>query len=111
MARSIGSGDRIDYTPGSDVAAGAVVVIGDLVAVADQDIPANKLGALSVNGLKGFPKASGGSTAITAGALLYWDATNKVATTTASSHKKIGLCAKAAADGDTEVFALLGSRA
>jgi predicted RecA/RadA family phage recombinase len=39
-------GEAIDYTPAADVAAGAVVVQGELVGVAKQPIAANKLGAL-----------------------------------------------------------------
>jgi predicted RecA/RadA family phage recombinase len=93
----------IDYTPGADVAAGVVVVQGELVGVAKTAIKANTLGALAVKGVFDFAKATGGSTAITAGANVYWDNTNKVATTTATSNKLIGKCVKAAADGDATV--------
>ena len=63
MARFIHEGNSIDYTPGSDTAAGAVVVQGDLIGVAARDIKANKLGALAVAGVFDFPKATGASTA------------------------------------------------
>ena len=53
-------GSSIDYTPGAAVAAGDVVVQGDLVGVAKLDIPANVLGALAVTGVFDFPKATGG---------------------------------------------------
>ncbi|HON68990.1 MAG TPA: DUF2190 family protein, partial [Phycisphaerae bacterium] len=46
-------------------------------------------------------KATG--SAISVGALCYWDATNQRATTTASGNKLIGKCVKAAADTDTTV--------
>lgn len=102
-AKFIHDGDNIDHTPGSNVAAGDVVVQGELVGVAKVSISANKLGALAVTGVYDFPKASGASTAITAGANCYWNAGAQQATTTASGNKLIGKCVKAAADADTAV--------
>jgi len=96
-------GGSIDYIPGADVAAGDVIVQGELVGVAKLDIKANTLGALAVAGVFDFAKATGGGTAITAGANAYWDDTNNVATTTATGNKLIGKCVKAAADADTTV--------
>ncbi|MBU0639322.1 MAG: DUF2190 family protein [Planctomycetes bacterium] len=96
-------GSSIDYTPAADVAAGEVVVQGELVGVAKLDIKANTLGALAVAGVFDFAKATGGGTAITAGANVYWDDTNNVATTTATGNKLIGKCVKAAADADATV--------
>ena len=103
MATFVHDGRTIDYTPGADVAAGAVVVQGELVGVAKVPIPANALGALAVVGVFDFPKATGGGTAITAGANCYWDAANSRATTTATGNKLIGKCVKAAADADALV--------
>ncbi|MCK6458128.1 MAG: DUF2190 family protein [Phycisphaerae bacterium] len=96
-------GNPIDYTPGADVAAGDVVVIGELVGVAKLDIKANALGALAVSGVFDFAKATGVGTAISAGANCYWDDANNVATTTATDNKLIGKCVKAAADADATV--------
>jgi hypothetical protein len=48
--RAQGPTFSLDYTPTAFVAAGSVVVIGGRVGVADQDIPANTLGALNVLG-------------------------------------------------------------
>jgi len=96
-------GDAVDYTPTADVAAGAVVVQGELVGVARTPIAANKLGSLAVKGVFDFPKATGGGTAISAGANCYWDATNQQATTTATGNKLLGKCVRAAADADTTV--------
>jgi len=103
MATFIHDGKAIDYTPGADVAAGAVVVQGELVGVARTPIAVNALGSLAVVGVFDFPKATGGGTAITAGANCYWDATNSRATTTATGNKLIGKCVKAAADADALV--------
>jgi predicted RecA/RadA family phage recombinase len=103
MARFIQEGNSIDHTPGADVAAGAVVVQGDLVGVAARDIKANKLGALAVSGVFDFPKATSGGSAIAAGALCYWNAGTQQATTTASGNKLVGKCVKAAVDADALV--------
>ena len=103
--RSIG--DYIDYTPGADVAAGAVIVQGDLVGIAMQAIAANRLGALCVRGVVVHPKAAG--SAINVGTKLYWDATNqRVATTDASgTNKYLGKAVATAASADTTIHVLL----
>src|SRR5262245_23844358 len=93
----------VDYTPGADVAAGDVVVQGDLIGVAERLIAANALGALSVEGVFDFPKTAGGGTAITAGTKVYWDPAAKVATATAGALKLLGKTIKDAADADTTV--------
>jgi predicted RecA/RadA family phage recombinase len=103
MATIVHDGNSIDYTPGSAVTAGQVVVQGELVGVAKVDIPANTLGALAVTGVFDFPKATGGGTAITAGANCYWNAGAQQATTTATGNKLIGKCVRAAADADATV--------
>ena len=102
-----GDGDSVDYIPSADVAAGDVIVQGDLIGVAAIAIPAGKLGALRVRGLFTMPKPSG--TAISAGAILYWDATgNKVALTDGTgTNKKLGKAAAAAASADTTVLVLV----
>ena len=92
-------GDVVDYTPASAVSAGDVVVQGDLVGVAKNDIPANRLGGLAVSGVFDFPKATGSGTAITAGTKVYWDSGNEQATSTAGSNKYLG---KAVADADDD---------
>lgn len=100
-------GDSIDYTPGSAVAAGDVVVQGELVGVAKKAIAANELGALAVSGVFKFPKAITSGSAITAGSNVYWNTATEVAQTTASSYKLIGKAIKAAADADTTVLVRL----
>jgi predicted RecA/RadA family phage recombinase len=102
-ATFVQEGDAVDYTPGADVAAGDVVVQGDLVGVAPRPIAANTLGALAVAGVFDFPKATGGGSALTAGTVVYWDATNKVATATSTGNKQLGRVVTAAADADATV--------
>ncbi len=103
QATFVHEGASIDYTPGAAVAAGDVVVQGELVGVAKTPIAANALGSLAVTGVFDFAKATGGGTAIAVGANVYWDDTSNVATTTASGNKLIGKCVKAAADADATV--------
>ena len=93
----------VDYIPSQDVAAGSIVVQADLVGIAQRAIPANTLGALAVEGIFDFPKATGTSSGIAAGTKVYWDATNSVVTATASTNKYLGKTTRAAADGDATV--------
>lgn len=105
MATFVQQGSTIDYTPGVAVEAGAVVVQGELLGVSARSIPAGGLGALVVEGVFDFPKATGGGTAIAAGAAVYWDAGAGVATTDAASgaNKAIGKAVRAASDADEAV--------
>ena len=102
-ATFVHDGAAVDYTPGSAVAAGDVVVQGDLVGVAKQPIAASALGALAVAGVFDFPKATGGGTALTAGTVVYWDAGAKVATAVSTGNKQLGKVIKDAADADATV--------
>lgn len=98
-------GVAIDYTPSSDVAAGDVVVQGDLIGVARTPIAANTPGSLAVVGVFDFPKTTGTGTGIAAGTKTYWDATAKKATADdeTGTNKLLGKAVKAAADGDAAV--------
>jgi predicted RecA/RadA family phage recombinase len=84
----IQDGNAIDHIPTADVAAGAVVVQGELVGIAKQPIKAGHLGALAVAGVFDFPVTS--LTGWAVGDLAYWDNTAKVATETASGNKLLG---------------------
>lgn len=105
QAAFVQNGAAIDYTPGADVTAGDVVVQGDLVGVAKQDIAANALGALAVEGVFDFAKTAGGGVTFAVGNLAYWDDTNDVAVTTdgAGANKLLGKVVRAAADADPTV--------
>jgi len=95
-------GAAIDYTPVAAVAAGDVVVQGELVGVAKIDIAANTLGALAVEGVFDFPKSTAGGSALTTGADVFWDAAASEATSNAAAgaNKKIGRVVRDAADAD-----------
>jgi predicted RecA/RadA family phage recombinase len=86
----IQEGRQIEFTPTVAVAAGQVVVNGDLVGVALGPVAANTPGTFAVDGVFEFPKQSGVGTAMTLGALLYWDSANQRATATAAGNKLIG---------------------
>jgi predicted RecA/RadA family phage recombinase len=105
IADKCAEGNYIDYTPGAAVSAGSVIVQADLVGVAEKDIAANTLGALSVRGLYNINKLS--TDVVVAGAILYWDVANSRATITASTHKAFGRAVAAAGNGTTKVLALL----
>lgn len=100
-------GNVIDFTPGADVAAGAVVVQGELVGVANRKILANKLGALSVEGVFKFAKDN--ATAFAVGVDVFWDVADGEATEDADTgtNKLIGKTVLAAADTDTILLAKL----
>lgn len=98
-------GKTLNYTPsGADVASGDFVLIGVIGGVAKTDIADGKTGAVHISGVYSVAKASG---AVTQGALLYWDSTNSVLTTTATSNTLVGVAAEAAASGDANVKILL----
>jgi predicted RecA/RadA family phage recombinase len=104
-ARFIHDGHSIDYTPGSDVSAGDVIVQGDLIGIAKFNIAANALGGLAIAGVFDFSKTVGTGEAIAIGEKVYWDVADAVAKTDDESgaNKYIGKVIKAAVDADTTV--------
>ena len=104
-ARFIQDGKSIDYTPGAEVAAGDVVVQGDLLGIAKLDIAAGQLGALAVMGVFDVPKATGEGTDIAVGAKLYWNAADNRAEKTDGSgaHKTLGKAVRSALTTDATV--------
>lgn len=94
-------GDLIDYTPGSNVSAGDIIVQVDLIGQVPNDILANEKGSLRIEGVINVPKLS--SDVVAVGDVLYWDAGNTRATKTASTHKIIGKAVEAAGSGVTDV--------
>jgi predicted RecA/RadA family phage recombinase len=103
MASYVADGDLLDHTPAAAVAAGEVVVIGAMVAVAPRPIAAGALGALAVEGVFELPCATGATGA--QGSAINWYATSGVAH--ASTGVAAGKLAKARAAGDATVHVLL----
>ncbi len=104
-ATFVHDGNAIDYTPGADVAAGAVVLQEALIGVAKRPIAANTLGALAVTGVFDFPKTTGVGEAITVGSKVYWDVADQVAKTDdeTGANVLLGKTIKAAGDDDATV--------
>jgi len=114
QATFIQEGLSIDYTPGSAVAAGQVVVQGSMIGAAKTPIAANALGALAVRGIFDVVKANEQQAL---GAALYWDADGNpyngtagtgCATTTSGGNTFIGF-AQVAAGATDEVVRVLWS--
>ncbi|HUS39263.1 MAG TPA: DUF2190 family protein, partial [Pirellulales bacterium] len=105
-------GDRIDYTPVSAVAAGAVVVIGTIPCIAPVAIAAGVKGELALIGLWKVPQKA---EIITAGDAVYWDATGDPyggtagsgAATGTSSVYIMGVAAATTTATDTYVYVAL----
>ena len=105
MAKNfVQEGKALNYTAGADTLSGDFVLIGTIGGIAKTAIANGKVGAVHVTGIFNVAKATG---AITQGAKLYWDNTNKVLTTTASGNTIVGVAAAAAASGDATVAILL----
>ena len=94
-------GGNVDFTPTVAVAAGDVVVQGDLIGVACRPLSVGEAGALAVFGVFDFLKAT--NVAFTVGTILFWDDTNNQATATATGNKQLGKVTKVAATTDTTV--------
>ena len=104
-ARYVQRGESIDFTPTSDVAAGDIVKLGNLVGVAKLDIKAGELGALALCGV--YEIATAGA-AIEAGAVVFVDpATGKVCAEGAAGAVKFGHAVAAVAATDTLVHVRL----
>lgn len=71
-ALTYSSEGAIDYTPGSAVTGGDVIVINGIVGVATSDIAASTKGSLATEGVFKLPKTTA---AIVAGLPVHWDAT------------------------------------
>ena len=106
-------GNAIDYTPGSAVTAGDVIVLGSVVAIATEDIAASTLGALALDGVFKVPKITGANAV---GTLIYWNPTGDpvggtagsgAATSTAGTLKQLGYVAVASLSADETVQVVL----
>lgn len=93
-------GDNLDYTPGSDVYGGDVVLIGTVPAIVTEDIASGVKGAVAVEGVFKVPKVTG---ALTAGDAIYWDVDGDPVDGTAGT----GACSGTASVGNLMGFAVL----
>lgn len=78
MKNYSGQGRTLDFSPASDTAGGAAMVMGDTVGVAVGEIAAGETGAVAVEGVYELPKVAG--TAWTVGQALDFDASESAFT-------------------------------
>lgn len=99
MKNFIQDGKTITVTLAAAILSGAAMLIGALVGVACTDGAIGDKVAFNLEGVYTLPKAVG---AVSQGAILYWDDTAKVVTTSSASgaNFKIGHAFAAALSGD-----------
>ena len=114
QATFLQEGKAIDYTPGSDVVAGQVVVLGSMIGIAVRPIASGALGALAIAGVFDVAKVNG---AISVGVAVYWDADGDpqggtagtgAATTTSTDNTFLGHAVAAVGATDETVRVVLG---
>ena len=95
-------GDTLSLTPGANVAVGAGYLFGTtLFAVATSAVTSGVSGEFLTEGVVTIAKTS--ALAITAGDLLYWDATNSVVNKTTASQRAVGVAVADAANPSATV--------
>ena len=108
MKNFIQPGNTVTVLAPADVASGDGVLVGGIFGVAAFDAASGAEVEITRTGVFSMAKTS--AQAWTAGAKVYWDATNKVLTTTASGNTLVGCALEAAANpSDTGVALLDGA--
>ncbi|MBR9840213.1 MAG: DUF2190 family protein [Rhodobacteraceae bacterium] len=105
MKNYIQPGETLTVTAPYDRAAGEAMLVGTLVGVAQEDVVAGDPVVMVRRGV--FEHAKTSAQAWTAGAKLYWDDTNKVFTTTATSNVLCGAAVEVAANPSATGIVLL----
>lgn len=96
MKNFVQPGDIVPVLAPANVTSGDGVLLGTLFGVAAFSAASGAEVEIRLRGVFDLPKTS--AEAWTVGAAVYWDATNKVATTTSSSNTLIGKAVAAAAN-------------
>lgn len=91
----IQAGSALTIPAPAAVASGGVVQAGSIIGIATGGATAGQPVDVIVTGVFQLPKVAANT--FTLGAPVYWDATAKLATTTASGNTKIGVAVEAAA--------------
>ena len=105
-AEFIQDGKFIDIAASAAIAAGDIVIAGNLVGVAKLDIPANTIGSIATEGVYAVAKASGVSFDL--GAEVYWNPETGFAQGNDTGCVKIGIAIAAAASADATVKVKIG---
>ena len=86
-------GEVLDHVAAAALDSGDVVVMGDIVGVAEADIALAATGSVRVQGVHTLAAITG--VAFAQGDQLYWDATNERLTKVSSGNTKAGVAAAA----------------
>ena len=105
MTKFIQDGKVIDYVAGADIAYMDVVPLTTCIGVAGEDIPSGATGSVSLTGVYELPAVS---TAIAVGDAVYWNASDKKITATATNNVPAGMCVAAKASGVTTIRVRIG---
>lgn len=93
MKNFVQKGENLTLTASAAISSGDVVIVGRIHGVAAGDAAEGDLVDVATAGVFELPK---GSEAFDAGDAVYFDATNKVVTSTATSNTEIGHVVEAA---------------
>lgn len=96
MKNFVQPGRIVSVTAPAAVKSGEFVVVGSLFGIACADAAEGSPVEIATEGVFELPKVN--AQAWTAGAKIYWDATEKIATTTASSNTLFGHAVEPAAN-------------
>ena len=102
MKTFIQPGQTVTLAVPYDVVSGACLKVGAIVGVAANDAPAGTEVEVMLTGVHDLAKAA--SQAWTVGTKIYWDDTNTVTTTTATSNTLIGVALLAVAGGASDTI-------
>ncbi|WP_424138171.1 DUF2190 family protein [Roseomonas chloroacetimidivorans] len=100
-------GEQLRFTADVDRASGEAFVLGAYFLVSTTAVKTGEDGVGRRVGVVRLPKATG---AVTQFQKVYWDATNKVVSTTATGNRLIGAATKAQASADTTVEVCLAGQ-
>ncbi len=102
MAKNyIQPGTVLDHVAATAITSGQIVLMGKRVGVALGDAAIGQTVSVQVKGVFNSPKVT--ANVVAQGALLYWDDTAKLLTTTATANTAAGYAAAAASGTDTTV--------
>jgi len=105
MRNYVQPGDSISITASATASSGDGVLVNNLFGVASGKAAIGDPLLLVTTGVFDMPKVSANTFAV--GAVVYWDDTNKVITSTASGNMRVGLAVTAAANPSASVHVRL----
>lgn len=111
MKNYVQPGNTVTLPAPYDVLSGGGLLVDAIFGIASGDAVTGQSVETSVVGVYDMAAETGASTAITVGALIYWDDTAKVVTGTATNNTLIGVALGAKADGEAVVRVRLNGSA